>query len=227
MSAEGALSRRLRGLYAITPECADTERLCALAESALQGGAAILQFRFKAIGASLALEQARRLRQICSAHRTLFIVNDSLDLALAVSADGVHLGRDDGDVRAARSAMPRGVLGVSCYDDPRRARAAAQGGADYVGIGSVFASATKPGAVRATLELLGEARAASGLPVAAIGGVTLANAPLAIAAGADMVAVISDLFDAKDVRAQAGAFAQLFNPGNGSPRDVRAQQATL
>jgi thiamine-phosphate pyrophosphorylase len=227
MTAEAALAHRLRGLYAITPECADTEGLAARVEAALAGGAAIVQYRAKGAGAALALVQARRLRDLCRAFRAPFIVNDSLDLALAVAADGLHLGREDGDVRAARAALPGKLLGVSCYDDPRRALAAAGEGADYVGIGSVFASSTKPGAVRAALERLGEARRASSLPVVAIGGITAANAGQAIAAGADMVAVISAVFDAPDVRAAARSIARLFPEPDETPRHVRAQPASL
>lgn len=215
--------RALRGLYAITPRTADTGRLRSLAAASLEGGAAVLQYRAKDIAAGLALSQARTLADLCRAHGALFIVNDSLPLALAVHADGVHLGKDDEDPRAARIAFPAGVIGVSCYDEPARAERAAEAGADYVGIGSVFASPTKPQAVRAPLSALGEARRRSGLPVVAIGGITLANAAQAVAAGADMVAVISGLFDAADVRATAEAFGALFAMTSPGERDVRAQ----
>jgi thiamine-phosphate pyrophosphorylase len=200
----------LRGLYAITPATHDTESLAARAEACLAGGARILQYRFKDLPAALAREQALALGAACRRQGAIFIVNDSLELAREAGADGVHLGRGDGDVRHARRAWPDGVIGASCYADVALARAAAEAGADYVGIGSVFASPTKPGAVRAPLDLLAAARAASGLPVAAIGGVTLDNAPAAIAAGADMLAVISAVFDAPDVRAAAQGFSRLF-----------------
>lgn len=224
---EGAARRALRGLYAITPECADTERLLAQAAACLAAGPAILQYRAKAADPALRLEQARRLAALCRGTRTLFVVNDSLELALAVGADGAHLGREDGDLRAARRALGGRLLGVSCYDDPRRAAAAAEAGADYVAIGSVFASATKPGAVRARLGLLAEARAASGLPVAAIGGITADNAAAAIAAGADLVAVVSAIFGAGDVTAAARAIARLFDDSPGERNHVRTQPAAL
>lgn len=200
----------LRGLYAITPETRDLRSLLARAEACLAGGASLLQYRFKDLPAALAREQAAALRDACRAHGALFIVNDSLGLALEIGADGVHLGRDDGDAAAARRAWPGGIIGVSCYADPALARAAAAAGADYVGVGSMFASSTKPAAVRAPLDLLREAREASGLPVAAIGGITLENARQAIDAGADMVAVISALFDAADVASAARSFTALF-----------------
>lgn len=221
MSAERAAF--LRGLYAITPEDSRTPRLLERATQCLDGGACAVQYRAKTLAPDMRLEQARLLAALCRARDVPFIVNDSIEIALAVDADGVHLGREDVDARIARERLGNRIIGVSCYDDPSRARSAAQAGADYVAIGSVFPSSTKPGAVHAPLALLGEAKAISGLPVVAIGGITAANAREAIRAGADMVAVISAIFDAADVRAASRAIARLFEePRNGSD-DVRTQ----
>jgi len=214
--------RGLRGLYAITPETRDTRALVARARQALAGGAALLQYRAKSVQAALALEQARALAAECRAAGALFIVNDSVELALACGAHGVHLGRDDLAVAAARTRFPSAIIGASCYDEPARAALARDAGADYVAVGSVFASATKPSAVRAPLGAIGLARSAGGLPVAAIGGITAANAALVVEAGADMVAVISALFDADDVRAAAREFSRRFRLHEDSP-DARAQ----
>jgi thiamine-phosphate pyrophosphorylase len=219
MRSEGG---ELRGLYAITPETTDTESLVARARLCLEGGARLLQYRAKRLDPPLALEQARRLAVECRLAGALFIVNDSIDLAQTANADGVHLGREDADPRAARARLPRAVIGVSCYADPERARDAARSGADYVAIGSVFPSATKRSAVRAPLEAIARAKAAGGLPVAAIGGIARANASEVVAAGADMLAVISALFDAPDVLSAARFFSGLFDPSEVS-RDVRAQ----
>jgi thiamine-phosphate pyrophosphorylase len=202
---------RLRGLYAITPQTRDTERLVEIARQCLEGGAALLQYRAKEASPGLALTQARQLAALCRAHGAAFIVNDSIELALAVQADGVHLGREDEGARHARIVFPAGIVGVSCYADPKAAGAAAAAGADYVAIGSVFPSSTKPAAPLAPLEAIARAREASGLPVVAIGGITPENAPAAIAAGAEMVAVIAAIFAAPDVRAAARAFARLFD----------------
>lgn len=204
--------RRLRGLYVITPPEPDTGALVARVAASLEGGAALVQYRAKDAPPALALEQALALRALCDAHGALFIVNDSAALAADVGADGVHIGRDDGDIAAARRLLPEGVIGVSCYDRPERAREAAARGAGYVAIGSVFPSSTKPAAVRAPLAAIAAARAA-GLPVAAIGGITADNAGAAIAAGADMVAVIAAVFDAPDVRAAARRIADCFDNG--------------
>lgn len=173
---------------------------------ALEGGIALLQYRRKQAGHP---DEAGELAELAKRYRVPFIVNDDLELARRVDADGLHLGRDDGDLAAARRALPGKLLGASCYDRLDLAQRAVASGADYVAFGSVFASATKPGAVRAPLSLLAAGRAL-GVPVCAIGGISLRNAPLAIAAGAALVAVISDLFDAPDVRARAREYRRLF-----------------
>ena len=194
--------RRLRGLYAITPD--DPARV----EEALASGAlCALQYRAKRAPAASRRREAERLLERCRAHGVPFIVNDDLELALAVQADGVHLGREDGDLAAARARLPGGLLGASCYDRPQLARRAIAAGADYVAFGSVFPSPTKPAAVRAPLALFA---LELGVPKVAIGGITLDNAPQVLAAGADCVAVITDLFDAPDVAARARAYGRLF-----------------
>ena len=213
----------MRGLYAITPQLEDTALLAARVAAALEGGAAAIQYRAKGVEAARALEQARRLQSLTQSHGVPLIVNDSVQLAAAIGAEGVHLGRDDGDPRAARALLPDALIGVSCYNEPARARAAAEAGADYIAIGSMFASGTKPAAVRATLEHVAQARAWSGLPVVAIGGITTQNARAVIDAGADMVAVIAALFDGPDVTGAARAFAQLFEPPRAGPTDARTQ----
>jgi thiamine-phosphate pyrophosphorylase len=210
-----ALPARLRvslsGLYALTPDCADTGHLADKVRAALAGGAAAIQYRNKTATPALRVEQARALREACSASGAMFIVNDDMELAGTVAADGVHLGRDDATVPAARRRLgSRAIIGVSCYDSLARADAAVGEGADYIAFGSFFASTVKPDAVRATEALLSAAKLRWNVPVVAIGGITAANAPSLIAAGADAVAVISAVFDAPDVEAAARAMAALF-----------------
>jgi thiamine-phosphate pyrophosphorylase len=201
---------RLRGLYAITPEDVSGEALLEKVRCALEGGIALLQYRRKSGTPEERRAEARAVLALARGHGVPLIVNDDVGLARATGAEGAHLGRDDGDVRAARAVMRQGLLGVSCYDRLELARAAAAAGADYVAFGAVFASSTKPAAVRAPLSLFREARSL-GVPLAAIGGITLENAPQAIAAGADLLAVISDLFDAPDISARARAYQRLFS----------------
>ena len=202
----------LSGLYAVTPDLDDTTELLRRVGQALQGGLRLLQYRNKPAAAALRREQAGALLALCRAQSVPLVINDDLQLALEIGADGAHLGREDGDLAAARAALgPGKLLGISCYDDIGRAREAKRVGADYVAFGSFFASPTKPAAVRAPLTLLAEARNELGLPVCAIGGITLQNAPQLIAAGADLLAVITDLFEAPDIRSRAAAYTSLFS----------------
>ena len=192
----------LRGLYALTPEGDDLERKVRLA---LEGGIALLQYRSKRRSRA----QAAAVVRLAQDYGVPVIINDDVELALELGADGAHLGRDDGDLGRARARLGGRILGASCYNELGLARTALAAGADYVAFGSVFVSPTKPTAVRAPLALFGEAKAL-GVPLAAIGGVTLENAPQLIAAGADLLAVISDLFEAPDIRSRARAYGKLF-----------------
>jgi len=203
---------KLRGLYAITPADNLLPRLSTLVNLALDGGTRLVQYRNKDAPMPLKRSQAAELLRICHAHDARLIVNDDVWLAIEIGADGVHLGRDDADPAMARQALgPKRLLGVSCYDNLERAIAAEAAGADYVAVGSMFPSPTKPKAVRAPLDIIGEAKRRLKIPVVAIGGIKLENAPAVIAAGADMVAVVSDLFDAMDIKGRAAAFQHLFN----------------
>lgn len=197
----------MRGLYAITPDTADSDLLARKVEQALGAGVAMLQYRNKIISKDKRLLQAKELAPLARGYGVPFIVNDDVEIALAVGANGVHLGREDGDLAAARAKLPGRILGASCYDDIDRARAAVRAGADYVAFGSVYPSPTKPGAVHAPLSLF---QNDLGAPLCAIGGVTLENAPALIAAGADLLAVLSDLFDAPDIGERASQYRKLF-----------------
>ena len=201
---------RLRGLYAITPDSADSAMLLWKVERALEGGLALLQYRNKTASRKVRLMQAARIAELARRHGVPLIVNDDVELALRIDAHGVHLGRDDGDLASARRQLPGRILGVSCYDRLELAQAALAAGADYVAFGSVYASGTKPGAVRAPLSLFGAARAL-GVPLCAIGGITAENAPQLVAAGADLLAVIVDLFDAPDIAERARQYAKVFS----------------
>ncbi len=201
----------LRGLYAITPDEPDTARLLALAARVLEARPALLQYRSKALDAVPRRAQAEAVLRLCREACVPLIVNDDLALALAIGADGAHLGRDDGDLAAARAALgPGRILGVSCYDEWVRAEQGARAGADYVAFGALFPSPTKPQARRAPLDLLSRARRELGVAVAAIGGITLDNAVQVIDAGADLAAVITDVFSASDPAARARAWRDLF-----------------
>ncbi len=203
--------QRLRGLYAITPPGLTAAGDLAVVEAALRGGAAFLQYRDKEADAASRLAVAHTLRRLCHQFGARLLINDDLPLALAAAADGVHLGAGDGDLHAARRALPAGcLLGASCYGDFARARSAVAAGADYVAFGSMYPSTTKPLAPAAALSLFARCRAELGVPSCAIGGITIGNAPALLIAGADMLAVISDLFAAADIEARAAAYQSLF-----------------
>lgn len=175
----------------------------------------MVQLRRKAKPAQALLTEAHEIRALCRQHGVPFIVNDDPRLAAACAADGVHLGRDDGAVTAARELLGAGLLvGVSCYGDVARVRAAEAEGADYAAIGSLFASSTKPTAAGTSLSTLAAARRETRIPLVGIGGVTLSNAPDVKAAGADMIAVIGALFDSDSVRDTATNFSALWEQQN-------------
>jgi len=200
-----------RGLYAVTPDELDTVKLVRKVRMALAGGARTVQYRNKSADAALRREQAAALLAVCRAARVPLIINDDLDLAAALEADGLHLGRDDLPVAAARKRLSKGTLvGASCYARLDLAVSARSAGADYVAFGSAFSSTTKPGATRAPLSLYRDAKARLDCPVVAIGGITSENARAVIEAGADAIAVISALFDARDIERSAREFASLF-----------------
>lgn len=202
---------RISGLYAVTPDEPDTALLVVGMRAALAGGASLVQYRNKTADAALRLTQAKALLAICRRQMVPFIINDHLDLALEIDADGLHLGGEDGAIAAARARLgSRKLIGASCYNLLQNALTAEREGADYVAFGSFFASGVKPGAVHAPLDLLQEAKRRVSVPVVAIGGITLANAPQLIAAGADSIAVISALFAAPDVKLAAQQFNTLF-----------------
>jgi thiamine-phosphate pyrophosphorylase len=205
------MHHKLRGLYAITPEQADGVRLLADVEAVLAGGCRIVQFRDKSSTTPERVARARALRELTRRFSARLLINDDLALAFLVNADGVHLGRDDGNLIAARAILgPHRLLGSSCYADFSAARAASQAGADYVAFGAVYPSPTKPDAACAAVDLFAQAKTKLAAASCAIGGITLANAPALIVAGADLLAVITDLFSAPDIAGRAAAYQRLF-----------------
>ncbi len=206
------LLRGRRGLYAVADAgVLPFPRLLEAAAEALAGGAVLLQYRDKEADAARRLERARALAALCRRHGVPLVVNDHPELAREAGAQGVHLGRDDPPMESARTLLgPQALIGVSCYGDLERARALAAAGADYLAFGACFPSRTKPGACRIDPRLLGRARRALGLPVVAIGGITADNGASLVAAGADLLAVVRGLWEARDVRATARRFQALY-----------------
>jgi thiamine-phosphate pyrophosphorylase len=200
-----------RGLYAITPDEPDTQELLWRAEVVLDQGAVLMQYRNKSANAELRLEQALGLKLLCLPYGVPLIVNDDIELAGGMQADGVHLGAADGDVAAARERLGgNALIGVSCYASIEQARIAALQGADYLAFGAFFDSPTKPQAQRADIGVLRDARK-FGLPLVAIGGIQPNNVRQLRIAGADLVAVVSGLWNARDPTDAARAYVAAFN----------------
>ena len=207
-----------KGLYGITPEWPDTERLILAVAEAARGGMTALQWRRKSGSHQEHLAQALALAECCRQHGILFIVNDNLQLALAAEADGVHLGRGDGSLSEARQALgPGKIVGCSCYNEPDLARKALELDVDYIAFGAIYPSTVKPDTVRASLDDVREglrlALAQEKTPraaVVAIGGITPENAAPVIQAGADSIALISGLFETPDIQATAARCSALF-----------------
>lgn len=205
------MTQPIRGLYGITPDEPDTQRMLTLVRAACEGGMRILQLRNKVASAELREEQARALRKLTAEYGCALIINDDARLAAKVDADGTHLGAEDGSIREARALLgPNKLLGATCYGKLENARIAIADGADHVAFGGFFRSSVKPGNAQRPLSLLTDAKREFKVPVVAIGGITQATTPQLIAAGADAVAVITALFGAPDVTRAAREFCALF-----------------
>jgi len=215
------MTSRVRGLYVITDSHLLQGRLLPAVEAALLGGAQVVQYRDKIAagltGNRLLLEQQRRHEQafsllsLCQQHGIPLLINDDVELALAIGADGVHLGQADGSLISARQRLGKdAIIGVTCHAQINLAQIAARDGASYVAFGAMFASGTKPLAQPCPLAVLTQARAELALPLVAIGGITPDNAASVISAGAQSVAVIASLWQATDIRLCAQQFSQEF-----------------
>jgi len=189
-------SNQLQGLYAITDEHLISEQdFDRKVEQALQGGANIIQYRDKSNDTKKRQQQAHSLRQLCEQYNALCIINDDIQLAKTVKAHGVHLGKNDASLSTAREALgENAVIGVSCYNDLSLALSAEKKGASYVAFGAIFPSPTKPDATVAGLDIISQAKKTLSLPICTIGGITHKNIQQVIQHGADMTAVISEIF---------------------------------
>jgi thiamine-phosphate pyrophosphorylase len=202
--------RKDKGLYLITPECGDTQTLCALIEPLLQYPIALLQYRNKTASPAIKRQQALAILKLCQSSGVPLIINDDWRLALDCGADGVHLGADDADPAAVRvQAGVELLIGVSCYNNFERAQAMAKLDVDYLAFGAMFTSSTKPNAEHAELNLLSQAKSLN-KPIVAIGGITPDNSASVLDAGADYIAVISSVFAAENPEQALKSYLKLF-----------------
>ncbi len=201
----------MRGLYLVTPNWDDTDKLLDCTRAALHAGAAMVQYRHKQASATLRREQAAALQSLCRRYGRPLVINDHLSLCLTLDADGVHLGGTDEAVRHARSVLgPGKIVGASCYGDLALAHAAARDGASYVAFGGFYPSPVKKYSFVTEPALLVRARAELALPIVVIGGMTPANAAPLVARGADMVAAITSVYAAPQPGEAAAGFDALF-----------------
>ncbi len=212
-AASGVTKDRLKGLYAITDERLIAEEDFSEAiEAALMGGASIIQYRDKSDNQHKRLQQARSLRELCTRYGATCIINDDIELAKAVAADGVHLGQDDAELAHARQSLGEtAIIGISCYNDIELALTAETNSADYVAFGTMFSSPTKPDAVTAGPDIISQAKKQLSIPVCAIGGITTENIHQLVHHRADMAAVISCLFAAEDIKRRADILSLPFS----------------
>jgi thiamine-phosphate pyrophosphorylase len=201
----------ISGLYLVTPDCDDTALLCTQVSQALQGGVSLVQYRHKTASDALRLEQATALLSICRQAHIPLLINDHVALAAELDADGVHVGQHDSAVTAARAMLgSHKIIGASCYNRFELAEQAQAAGADYVAFGACYPSSTKPNAPRATAVLFTQAKQSLSVPVVGIGGITLDNARPLVEAGADALAVITDIFQAADIAARCRQYQPIF-----------------
>ncbi|MRI32826.1 thiamine phosphate synthase [Endozoicomonas sp. OPT23] len=204
----------LKGLYGVTDSqlLPDDRILLEAVEAALRGGMKVLQYRDKSLDADKRLRQASMLRVLCHSYQALFIINDDIELAADVEADGVHLGQQDETIAEARQRLgDYAIIGISCEGSMEQAQTAVEQGANYIAFGRFFPSRTKPDAKPAELSLLPAAKEAFKVPVVAIGGITMDNAAQLIEAGTDMIAVVHNLFASTDIESRAREFSKLFD----------------
>jgi thiamine-phosphate pyrophosphorylase len=202
------LKGQLRGLYVvIDPEVAEGRDEVEIGREALAGGARVLQLRDKSRAKGMQLPIARALQRLCREHEVTFIVNDHVDLALAVDADGVHLGQKDLPVSVVRRLVPKEMIVGCSTNNPDEARQAEADGADYVSVGRLFPTGSKEDTRPATTETLRAVKSAVSVPVCAIGGINETNIDQVVTARADMAAVIAAVIAAPNVREAARRLA--------------------
>ena len=205
-------ANNIHGLYAITDShLIPSGELVPRVAEAIQGGAKVIQFRDKGDDSERKAWEAMDLLNICRTLNIPLIINDDVELAMQIGADGVHLGNDDCDITQAQQQLgDNAIIGVSCYNHFEYALDAVKQGADYIAFGRFFPSSTKPDAVQADLSLLQRAKQELSVPVVAIGGITPENGASLIEAGADALAVIHGVFGQTDITAAAARYAALF-----------------
>lgn len=205
------LSLPKSGIYVIT-DCLNltADELVKKSEDILNSGVSFFQYRNKKTDRIKKKELALKLQGLCYQYQTPFIINDDLELAKEIDADGVHLGENDESIEKARMILGRKIIGVSCYNNLNSALNAESNGANYVAFGSCFPSETKPNAKKVNIETLKKAKSSLSIPIVAIGGITPENGKQIIDTGIDFLAIISGLYSAPDTIKAVKRYKNLF-----------------
>lgn len=215
------MNHQLSGIYVVTPDWDDTEKLLEFSEQTLQGGASLLQYRHKTADATLRKKQATALLGLCQRYQRPFIINDHVDLCIELNADGIHVGGTDISVEQARAAVgPNKIVGASCYGDLQLAHAAEKQGASYIAFGGFYPSRIKKYSVTTKPNIVTQAKQEIALPIVVIGGMTAENCPPLIAAGADMVAAISSVYFSDNPKFATVELCGFFNQVNAVQKDA-------
>ena len=202
----------IKGLYAITPDMADLNTLIQKTQSAIEGGAFMVQYRSKIQDHDVKMQQCAAILRLCREYEIPCIVNDDVDMCRSLEADGVHLGEKDDNIAEVRRILGEdAIIGSSCYDQLERAKQAQKEGASYVAFGAMYPTSTKPNAPRATIGLLREANSQIQIPIVAIGGITVNNAHDVIETGVDAIAVINSLYESHSIKETAETLSQMFH----------------
>lgn len=184
------MQNNLKGLYVLSDDSlTPPQTILAQMKEVLEFGISIIQLRDKTRSDAELEPIARDLQKLCKEHGATFIINDRINLAQKIGADGVHIGIEDGSLHEARLLLPHAIIGVSCYGDLERAKEAVEGGADYVAFGSFFPSPTKPHSKTVPLEIIQKAKAELSVPICVIGGINSEN--IHLVKDADMISVVS------------------------------------
>jgi|TARA_B100001996_G_scaffold248899_1_gene192900 thiamine-phosphate pyrophosphorylase len=200
-----------QGIYVIS-DCKNraSNDLLETTEEILSAGISLFQFRDKNSKYELKKILAKRLQVLCRKYKTPFIINDDVELAKEISADGVHLGKNNMNINKARNILGKKIIGVSCYNNLENAICAEKLGANYIAFGSFFNSPTKPDAKKAEIKLLVKSKSKLKIPIVAIGGITPENGGQLVKSKVDFLAVISGIYQSENIRDSINSYKKLF-----------------
>ena len=204
--------QKLQGLYVIADaECIGKDNIVAKTQEVLSAGVKIIQYRDKVNTLTSKTEIAKQLHKLTNTYQSLLVINDDVNLAKSINADGVHLGKDDISIEKARIILGKDkIIGASCYADFNNVKPAIQASANYIAFGRFFDSTIKPQAPKADTTLIKQAKSEFAMPICAIGGITPKNAGTVLNAGADMIAVISGVFNSSSTQQAVQEYLSLF-----------------